>query len=151
MFWIEKSNGKKHFALAADNPLYWTWKRPTQEHYPTGFREVVELRTICWLEIQAHFPTKFLSPYTTYAPYLVLQLADRAYGLDLLPAHVSVKVGNFDFEGEVLLRRRFEKDYIARVRRELDTHLYLTGRISSSSGYLPSTNSGASKGKMSIE
>ncbi|CAI0551484.1 unnamed protein product [Linum tenue] len=85
--WIVKGSyvGKKHFALAArelsivwaDNPLYWT-----QKHYPARFPEAVELRTICWLEIQAHFPTKFLSPDTTYAAYLVLQLADRAYGLD---------------------------------------------------------------------
>ncbi|CAN1858908.1 F-box protein PP2-B10 [Linum perenne] len=108
MFWIERSSGKKNFALGArelsivwaDNPLYWTWK---PFHTRTRFSEVLELRTICWLQIQARFPTKFLSPNTTYAAYLVVRLADRAYGLDTLPSHVSVKVGFFESKGEVFL------------------------------------------------
>ncbi|KAJ9180295.1 hypothetical protein P3X46_008562 [Hevea brasiliensis] len=70
------------------------------------FREVVELRTICWLQINGKFNTQMLSPRTDYGVYLIFKFADRAHGLDTLPSEVSVQVGNFKTQGKVYLRRQ---------------------------------------------
>ncbi|XP_058002856.1 F-box protein PP2-B15-like [Hevea brasiliensis] len=107
---LEKSTGKKSYVLSsrelsiswATNPLYWSWK----PHQQSRFREVVELRTICWLQINGKFNTQMLSPRTDYGVYLIFKFADRAHGLDTLPSEVSVQVGNFKTQGKVYLRRQ---------------------------------------------
>ncbi|KAF9596124.1 hypothetical protein IFM89_007177 [Coptis chinensis] len=58
------------------------------------FPEVAELRTISWLEIQGKINARILSPKTKYAAYLVLKIADRAYGLNAIPSEISVEVGD---------------------------------------------------------
>lgn len=70
------------------------------------FREVVELRTICWLQINGKFNTQMLSSRTDYGVYLIFKFADRAYGLDTLPSEVSVEVGNFKMQSKVYLSRQ---------------------------------------------
>ncbi|KAK4850972.1 hypothetical protein QYF36_011423 [Acer negundo] len=60
------------------------------------FAEVVELRTITWLEIHGKINTNMISAKTVYVVYLIVKFADRAcaYGLDLLPSEVSLEVGD---------------------------------------------------------
>ncbi|KAF8369833.1 hypothetical protein HHK36_032144 [Tetracentron sinense] len=108
-FSLEKSTSKKCYILSARElsitwgnfPLYWTWKSLPQSR----FAEVAELRTICWLEIHGKMNTRMLSPNTTYAAYLIVKFADRAYGLDSLPADISVEVRNYHSRGIAYLRR----------------------------------------------
>ena len=66
----------------------------------------MELRTICWLEIQGKIKTNMLSPNTIYEAYLVVKFAHRAYGLDSLPSEISLVVGNYESHGIVYLRCR---------------------------------------------
>ncbi|XP_054783686.1 F-box protein PP2-B15-like isoform X1 [Prosopis cineraria] len=109
MFSIEKSTGKICYVLSArelsiawgSSPLYWSWK-PFQPS--SRFAEVAELRTICWLEIRGSIDARMLSPRTIYGAYLIVKVADRAYGLDSLPSEVSVEVGNFKSRGSVYVR-----------------------------------------------
>ncbi|KAL6324285.1 hypothetical protein AAG906_006560 [Vitis piasezkii] len=104
-----KNNGQKGYMLSArnlsitwsSNALYWSWKPLLQSR----FAEIVELRTICWLEIQGKISTCMLSPKTTYRAYLIVKFADRAYGLDSLPSEVSVVVGKHQSQGIAYLRR----------------------------------------------
>ncbi|KAG5549074.1 hypothetical protein RHGRI_014444 [Rhododendron griersonianum] len=68
--------------------------------------EVAELITTWWLEITARISTRMLSPKTTYTAHLILNFANRAYGLDVLPSEVSIEVGNRQvMRGTILLRR----------------------------------------------
>lgn len=57
------------------------------------FREVAELRTVDWLEIEGKIRTRNLTPNTSYAAYLVMNASHRAYGLDAAPSEVSIVVG----------------------------------------------------------
>lgn len=73
---------------------------------PSRFAEVAELITTWWLEITARISTRMLSPKTTYTAHLILNFANRAYGLDVLPSEVSIEVGNRQvMRGTILLRR----------------------------------------------
>lgn len=54
---------------------------------------MVELRFISWLEIKAEIGAETLSPCTLYAAYLVLNITNRAHGLDSVPAVTWVEVG----------------------------------------------------------
>lgn len=56
---------------------------------------------MCWLEIRGRMNTRMLSPNTTYGAYLVVQLANRAFGLDVVSPEVSVEVGDYKTRGEV--------------------------------------------------
>lgn len=47
-----------------------------------------------WLEIIGKIQTGVLSPNTNYGAYLIMKVTSRAYGLDLVPAETSIKVGN---------------------------------------------------------
>ncbi|PON42629.1 Phloem protein [Parasponia andersonii] len=98
-FKIEKSSGKKSYLLSArelfitwaTEPMYWSW----QQHVPESrFTEVVELRTISWLEIYGKIRTQMLSRNTIYGAYLVMKISNRAYGLETKPFEISVEVGN---------------------------------------------------------
>nr|AWL54290.1 phloem protein 2-5 [Boehmeria nivea] len=97
-FKIEKSSGKKSYILSArellitwsDETMYWSWKHIPQSR----FAEVVELRTITWLEIHGKIRTRTLSKNTTYSAYLVMNISHRAYGLGTTPFEVSVSVGD---------------------------------------------------------
>ncbi|QHN85112.1 F-box protein [Arachis hypogaea] len=82
-------------------PLYWSWK-PVEG---SRFEEAAELRTICWLEMNGSISTGMLSPKTLYGAYLKVKIADRAYGLDSLPSHVSVELPNYKSHGTVYIRR----------------------------------------------
>ncbi|CAL5194791.1 unnamed protein product [Lathyrus oleraceus] len=98
MFYIEKRRGKICYMLSArelsitfgNTPLYWSWKHVQG----SKFAEAAELRTIWWLEIKGTINIEMLSPKTTYKAYLKVKIADRAYGLDLLPSEVSIEVGD---------------------------------------------------------
>jgi len=68
------------------------------------FEEAAELRTISWLEIKGSINSGMLSPNTLYGAYLKVKIADRAYGLDLLPSEVSVEVGKHKSQGTVCIR-----------------------------------------------
>ncbi|XP_058214898.1 F-box protein PP2-B15 [Rhododendron vialii] len=110
MFWLDKSTSKRCCMLSArelsitwgNDHLYWSWKPFIQSR----FAEVAELITTWWLEITARISTRMLSPKTTYSAHLILNLANRAYGLDALPSEVSIEVGNHQvMRGTILLRR----------------------------------------------
>ncbi|PON52547.1 Phloem protein [Trema orientale] len=58
------------------------------------FTEVVELRTISWLEIYGKIRSQMLSRNTIYGAYLVMNISNRAYGLETKPFEISVEVGN---------------------------------------------------------
>lgn len=73
---------------------------------PSRFAEVAELITTWWLEITARISTRMLSTKTTYTAHLILNFANRAYGLDVLPSEVSIEVGNRQvMRGTILLCR----------------------------------------------
>lgn len=86
-FRLSKTSGKKCFMLPArelsmawkDTPLHWIFKSSPESR----FSEVAELLNVCWLEIQGRMETKFLSPKTTYAAYLVYKVTDGSYGLEV--------------------------------------------------------------------
>ncbi|KAK9293045.1 hypothetical protein L1049_021029 [Liquidambar formosana] len=83
---LEKSSGKISYILSA-RELSIVWSDDPM------FLEAVELRTIWWLEVHGKIKTKLLSPNTTYGAYLIIKILDRAYGLDSIPAEISVEVG----------------------------------------------------------
>ncbi|EXB60973.1 F-box protein [Morus notabilis] len=112
-FKIERASGKKSYLLSArelsitwsDEPMYWSWKHMTDSR----FAEVVELITISWLEIHGKIRTQSLSKNTAYSAYLVLNISNRAYGLDMAPFETSVKVGNQVSYGTACVCRHDEK------------------------------------------
>uniref|UniRef100_A0A0A0LJT8 F-box domain-containing protein n=1 Tax=Cucumis sativus TaxID=3659 RepID=A0A0A0LJT8_CUCSA len=95
-FELEKLSGKVIYMLSArelsitwsSDPLCWTWKSHPQSTFP----EVVELRTVSWLEINGKIRTKMLSPNTKYGAYLLFKISERAYGLELMPAQLSLQL-----------------------------------------------------------
>ncbi|KAL4637974.1 hypothetical protein ACB092_03G117600 [Castanea dentata] len=120
IFSVEISSNKKCYMLGArelsikwaSHPLYWCWKPLSQSR----FAEVAELRTISWLQIEGLLSTRLLSPRTSYGAYLVVNFADRAYGLDSLPSEVSLEVGNFKSQGTVYLSRpKIEKQSLQSI------------------------------------
>ncbi|XP_042481596.1 F-box protein PP2-B15-like [Macadamia integrifolia] len=128
IFKLEKSTSRKCYTLLArelsitwgSNPLYWTWKCPP--HSQSRFSEVAELRTIWWLEIQGKIAASMLSPKTTYAAYLIVKFADRAYGLDTLPSETSIQTSSYQWRGTAYLRFGDEQ------KRSLE-QLYFSNRI----------------------
>lgn len=68
------------------------------------FAEVVELKTICRLEIQGKMKTGELSPNTTYGAYLLMKISDKSFGLDSIPTEISVRVGNQEFVNTAYIR-----------------------------------------------
>uniref|UniRef100_A0A7N0TFZ4 F-box domain-containing protein n=1 Tax=Kalanchoe fedtschenkoi TaxID=63787 RepID=A0A7N0TFZ4_KALFE len=108
MFWLDKKSGKKCYMLGAralsiawaDSPLYWSWKPLLGSRFP----EVAELRTIWWLEIQGCLESSALSPDTTYRVYLIVQFANRTYGLDKLPSEMIIEAGKHKLETTIYLR-----------------------------------------------
>ncbi|KAL3516006.1 hypothetical protein ACH5RR_022908 [Cinchona calisaya] len=107
-FWIDKLNNKKCYMLSArelsitwsNNKLYWCWK----SFLPSRFAQVVELIMVTWLDIQGKINTRMLSPKTTYGAYLVIKLANRAYGLHSFPIEVSIEAGDYKSCGTTFLR-----------------------------------------------
>ncbi|KAM4108980.1 hypothetical protein ACJW30_03G088000 [Castanea mollissima] len=115
IFSVEISSNKKCYMLGArelsikwaSHPLYWCWKLTTFS---------IKLRTISWLQIEGLLSTRLLSPRTSYGAYLVVNFADRAYGLDSLPSEVSLEVGNFKSQGTVYLSRpKIEKQSLQSI------------------------------------
>ncbi|KAL2468628.1 F-box protein PP2-B15 [Forsythia ovata] len=107
-FAIDKSTNKKCYMLSArelsitwaSNPLSWSWKPLLHSRFSQG----VELIMVCWLEICGKISTRMLSENTTYGAYLVVKLANRAFGLDFLPSEVSIEVGDYKSTGITYLR-----------------------------------------------
>ncbi|KAK3019188.1 hypothetical protein RJ639_002960, partial [Escallonia herrerae] len=104
-FALTKHNGKKCFMLQArelsiswkDSPYHWKWRSLPESR----FSEVVELLSVCWLDIGGKIGTKLLSPKATYGAYLVFKLGERPYGLDY-PAKAVVRfVRDREYEAEV--------------------------------------------------
>ncbi|KAK7284400.1 hypothetical protein RJT34_19145 [Clitoria ternatea] len=96
-FELDKYSGKKSYILSArelsiawsSDPMIWAWKPVPESRFP----EVVELRTVSWLEIEGRIKTGILTPNTLYGAYLIMNVSQRAYGLDFAPSEVSVAVG----------------------------------------------------------
>ncbi|KAG7021074.1 F-box protein PP2-B15, partial [Cucurbita argyrosperma subsp. argyrosperma] len=115
-FELDKFSGKICYILSArelgitwsSDPLCWSWK----PHPESRFSEVAELRTVSWLEIHGRIRRQRLSPNTEYGAYLLVKITERAYGLDLMAAEVSVAVGNGGriSEGRVWLQRKQRKE-----------------------------------------
>ncbi|CDP17216.1 unnamed protein product [Coffea canephora] len=109
-FWIDKFANKKCYMLSArelsitwsSNHLYWCWK----PFLPSRFPEVAELIMVTWLDITGKINTRMLSPKTTYAAYLVVKLANRAYGLHSYPLEVIIDAGDQKSWGITLLRHK---------------------------------------------
>ncbi|KAI3509244.1 hypothetical protein L1887_24375 [Cichorium endivia] len=55
-----------------------------------GGIRVIELKTTLSIEIEGKINTKDLSPNTTYGAYLIIQVSDRAFGLDSIASEISV-------------------------------------------------------------
>ncbi|KAG8363865.1 hypothetical protein BUALT_Bualt19G0067000 [Buddleja alternifolia] len=121
-FSIDKRTNNKCYMLSArelsitwaSNSLYWCWKRLLHSR----FSEAAELIMVCWLEIHGKINTKLLSPNTTYGVYLVIQLADRAFGLGDLPSEVSVEVGNQKTRGTIYVKHGVQGLNVLRKREE---------------------------------
>ncbi|KAL2469129.1 F-box protein PP2-B15 [Forsythia ovata] len=120
-FAIDKFTNKKCYMLSArelsiawgSHPLYWCWKRLLQSRFLKG----VELIMVCSLQILGTINTRMLSTNTTYGAYLVVKLADRAFGLDSLPSEISIEVGNYKSRSKTYLR------YSERKKQEFE-HIF---------------------------
>ncbi|KAH6802510.1 hypothetical protein C2S51_033956 [Perilla frutescens var. frutescens] len=107
-FSIDINTNKKCYMLSArelsiawsTNSLYWSWKSIIHSR----FSEAVELIMVSWLEIHGKVKMGMLSPNTTYAAYLVLQLVDRAFGLDGHATEASIEIGNYKIEKSIYLK-----------------------------------------------
>ncbi|KAJ9552602.1 hypothetical protein OSB04_016647 [Centaurea solstitialis] len=115
-FSIDKATGKKCYMLSARglyiawsaNPLFWCWKPFARSR----FAEAVELRMTSWLEIEGKINSRLLSANTHYGAYLIVEVAhNRAFGLDILPFEVLIKLGEFQSRGTIILshKRSFEQ------------------------------------------
>ncbi|XWS57315.1 hypothetical protein CRYUN_Cryun09bG0163200 [Craigia yunnanensis] len=93
-FSLERGSGKKCYMLSArdlfivgsDTPTYWTWVSLPDSR----FEEVVELISVCLLEIRGKICISMLSPMTHYKAYLVFKATAGAYGFDFQPVEASV-------------------------------------------------------------
>ncbi|KVI07865.1 putative F-box protein PP2-B12 [Cynara cardunculus var. scolymus] len=93
-FSLDKGSGKKCYMLAArhlsisraDSPNCWRWTSIAESRFP----EVIELITVCLLEVNGTINTSILSPNTTYAAYLVFKTTPKAYGFEYQPVEVSI-------------------------------------------------------------
>ncbi|KAI3752552.1 hypothetical protein L2E82_24586 [Cichorium intybus] len=93
-FSLNKISGKKSFVLSSralsislsNEPNHWSWSN----HARSRFSEVIELKTTFSIEIEGKINTKDLSPNTTYGAYLIIQVSDRAFGLDSIASEISV-------------------------------------------------------------
>lgn len=121
-FKLDKYSGKKSYIISArelsiawsSDPMTWSWK-PIPE---SRFAEAVELRTVSWLEIEGKMRTRNLTPNTTYAAYLIMNVSHQGYGLDSAPSEVSVTVGNNVRKGKAYLGHKDEK------KRKMETLFY---------------------------
>ncbi|KAK7337720.1 hypothetical protein VNO77_18306 [Canavalia gladiata] len=121
-FKLDKSSGKKSYIISArelsiawsDEPMVWNW-RPIPE---SRFAEATELRTGNWLEIEGKIRTGILTPNTSYAAYLIMNVSHRAYGLDCAPSEVSVAVG------KRVKRKRVYVGYKDEKKRTMETLMY---------------------------
>ncbi|KAK7397150.1 hypothetical protein VNO78_18317 [Psophocarpus tetragonolobus] len=112
-FKLEKCWGKKSYILSArelsiarsSDPLTWSWK-PIPE---SRFAEAVELKRVCWLEIEGKIRTASVTKNTVYGAYLIMNVSDRAYGLDYAASEVSVTVGKKVERGMAYLGHKDEK------------------------------------------
>ncbi|CAA7023300.1 unnamed protein product [Microthlaspi erraticum] len=96
-FWMEKRSGKKCRMLSArkleivwvDIPEYWSWISVQESR----FKEVAELRMVCWFEIRGKISASLLSKDTIYGAYLVFMEANKwgAFGFDSLPLETSIR------------------------------------------------------------
>ncbi|CAI9768947.1 unnamed protein product [Fraxinus pennsylvanica] len=112
-FAIDKYTNKKCYMLSArelsiswaSNPLCWSWKPLLHSRFYEG----VELIMVSWLEIHGKINTQMLSKSTTYGAYLIVKLANRAFGLDTLPSEVSIEIGDYKSIGTTYLRDHASK------------------------------------------
>ncbi|XP_065881594.1 putative F-box protein PP2-B8 isoform X2 [Euphorbia lathyris] len=54
------------------------------------FKEIAELRSVCWLEIRGRINSRMLSTTTNYGAYLVYKLKERAHGFEHEPVEAFV-------------------------------------------------------------
>ncbi|QCD77794.1 Phloem protein 2-like [Vigna unguiculata] len=113
IFRLEKCSGKKSFIISArelaiawsSHPMMWCWKQLPESR----FAEVVELRTVSWLEIEGKMRTQNLTPNTKYAAYLIMKVCDGAFGVEFVPSKVSVTIGKKVQRGRAYLGCKDEK------------------------------------------
>ncbi|KAJ1281574.1 hypothetical protein BS78_04G316000 [Paspalum vaginatum] len=113
--WVDRVTAAKCYMLSAralciiwgDTPEYWRWIPIANSRFSEG----AELRAVCWLEIRGKIHCKMLSPNSTYAAYMVFNMAERSYGLDYPLQDAEVSIGaskstrqvclhDYDEEGE---------------------------------------------------
>ncbi|XP_010528910.1 PREDICTED: F-box protein VBF-like [Tarenaya hassleriana] len=98
MFKIDKFSGKISYVLSprdlsiawSDQPMTWSWSH----RQDSRVEETIELITTERLEIHGKIRTGILSQNTRYGAYLIMKVTARAFGLDLVPAEISVRSGN---------------------------------------------------------
>jgi len=85
-FWIERATGKLCFILSprdlhitwGDDTRYWHWISRDD----SSFKEIAELVTVCWLEVQGQFDCKLLTPGTAYTISYRLKLNQSRRGIN---------------------------------------------------------------------
>ncbi|KAL7591113.1 hypothetical protein Lser_V15G33982 [Lactuca serriola] len=95
-FSLNKISGRKSFVLSSralsiylsNEQNHWTWST----HSASRFSEVIELKSISSIDIEGRISTQDLSPNTTYGAYLIIQVSDRAFGLDSIASEISVSM-----------------------------------------------------------
>ncbi|KAL5997040.1 hypothetical protein ACLOJK_007968 [Asimina triloba] len=114
IFWLEKSSGRKCYALPArelliiwrDMPTRWRWI----SQHESRIAEVAELLGVNWLEISGKFDIRMLSSETTYSAFLVLKFTEDTQGLGHRPMELMVKVeGNVCKNDALLLTTESER------------------------------------------
>lgn len=74
---------------------------------------------VAWLEVKGKINTRKLSPNTTYAAYIVLEInVNRAFGLSAVPMEVSIEVGDYKAGGTICMKRDETKSQQLGIERE---------------------------------
>ncbi|KAL7591112.1 hypothetical protein Lser_V15G33983 [Lactuca serriola] len=126
IFSLNKISGKKCFVLSAralsislsDEPNHWTWTTRSSSR----FSEVIELKSISNIEIEGRINTQDLSPNTTYGTYLIIQVSDRAFGLDSIASEISVSMNECSVSNTAYLCPLDER------KKQLESLLFLNRR-----------------------
>ncbi|URE25155.1 F-box protein [Musa troglodytarum] len=108
-FHLERSTGGKCYMVPSRNMwMEWGnvwrhWRRIS--HSDSRFGEVVELVSVCWLDIAGSINSGLLSKKTWYTAYIVFKLASGAYGLNAPPQKVSVSLGTYSSDRFITLQQ----------------------------------------------
>nr|XP_043622206.1 F-box protein PP2-B15-like [Erigeron canadensis] len=136
-FSLNKVSGKKCCVLSAktlsislsNEPNHWTWTT----HSTSRFSNVIELKSASNIEIEGRINTNDLSPNTTYGSYLIINVSNRAFGLDSIACEISVSKNECSTKNTAYLtpldnkKQQFESLFFMNRRRMMEKRVVVEG------------------------